>query len=141
MWPRTFAERLESWRDLRSQAESRPAPEALALINAWWFNTPWTAYHLHWDDQNSWPDPWQLLEDNLYCPLARALGIVYTIALLERSDIADVEIIEAEGNNLVQIGPEKYILNWDPEEIVNINPGELKPGHRLKLQEVKRKIQ
>jgi hypothetical protein len=98
-----------------------PVVDALTAINAWWFRTPWRAYHLHWDDQPSWPDPWQLLSDDIYCPLARGLGMLYTISLLERNDIQNAILADIATDNLVLVDKEKYILNWDPQQIVNIN--------------------
>jgi hypothetical protein len=123
MWPRTFAERLESWKQLRDQVASADTESALLAINSWWFQAPWRAYHLHWDDQPSWPDPWQLLSDDIYCPLARGLGILYTITLLDRTDIDSAELVLSKnGHNLVQVDKSKYILNWDKSTIVNISP-------------------
>ena len=120
MWPKTFAERLESWNNLKQQAAVMDLVPALEAINSWWFQTPWTAYHLHWDDRDTWPDPWQLLSDNVYCEVARGLGILYTVSLLERADMAPTTLILTEtGHNLVQVAKEKYILNWRPDSIVN----------------------
>jgi hypothetical protein len=120
IWPATFAARLESWNLLRDRCQNLPLESALAEINRWWFNTPWRPYYLHWDDQPTWPDPWQLLSDNVYCDLARGLGIVYTISMLDRLDMAPATLILTEdGSNLVQAAKEKYILNWKAEQIVN----------------------
>jgi hypothetical protein len=120
MWPITFDQRLESWSKLREQVCDQDVATALTAINQWWFRTPWKSYYLHWDDQPVWPDPWQLLSDNVYCDLARALGIVYTISMLDRADMAPVDLILTEdGYNLVQVAKEKYILNWEPDSIVN----------------------
>ena len=122
IWPATFSARLESWNLLRDQCINLPVASALEDINAWWFRTPWQAYHLHWDDSESWPDPWQLLSDNIYCELARGLGILYTITLLDRADLAPAELVlTAESGNLVLVTPEKYILNWASDTIVNTN--------------------
>jgi hypothetical protein len=122
MWPATFAARLESWNQLRDQTQSLPVKQTLNTINAWWFNVPWRPYYLHWDDQLNWPDPWQLLSDNHYCDLARGLGILYTITLLDRADLSDTTLILTEsGDNLVLVDKSKYILNWDQDTIVNTN--------------------
>ena len=122
MWHQTFAARLESWTALRTLAQDQDLETALAAINAWWSNSPWKAYYLHWDDYAHWPDPWQLLSDNIYCELARGLGILYTITLLDRADLAPVELVlTAESGNLVLATPEKYILNWASDTIVNTN--------------------
>ena len=120
IWPATFAARLESWNLLRDRCQNLPIESALDEINRWWFHAPWRPYYLHWDDQPTWPDPWQLLSDNVYCDLARGLGIVYTISMLDRADMADATLVLIENDgNLVQVAKEKYILNWKPDSIVN----------------------
>jgi hypothetical protein len=111
---------LESWNQLRDQCQTLPVQTALENINAWWFRAPWKPYYLHWDDQKTWPDPWQLLSDDIYCELARGLGILYTITLLDRADLAPVELILTQDDvNLVQVAKEKYILNWTADTVVN----------------------
>jgi hypothetical protein len=122
MWSANFAQRLESWNNLRDRAQTLPIEQALKDINVWWFDVPWRPYYLHWDDQSNWPDPWQLLSDNHYCDLARALGILYTITLLDREDLGDATLVLTEsGDNLVLVSKSKYILNWDQDTIVNTN--------------------
>jgi hypothetical protein len=124
MWYSDFADRLESWSDLRAKAQTLELEPALHLINQWWDQAPWKSYYLHWDDQPTWPDPWELLSDNVYCELAKALGILYTISMLDRADMADAEVVLTdEGYNLVRVAKEKYILNWNPESIVNTHQG------------------
>jgi hypothetical protein len=120
MWPVNFAQRLESWNHLRDTCQLLPLEKALEDINLWWFAVPWRPYYLHWDDQANWPDPWQLLSDNHYCDLARGLGILYTITLLDREDLDDAALVLTDsGDNLVQVAKSKYILNWDQDTIVN----------------------
>ena len=120
MWPKIFADRLATWANLRNECQTLDLETALDKINIWWSTTPWRPYYLHWDDLATWPDPWQLLSDNVYCDLARGLGILYTISLLDRADMADAELVLTEaGDNLVLVAKEKYILNWSPTSIVN----------------------
>jgi hypothetical protein len=137
IWPSTFADRLTAWADLRIQCQDLNLELALTAINQWWFNSPWQPYYLHWDDQPNWPDPWQLLSDNIYCDLARSLGILYTISLLDRADMADAELVLTDkGDNLVQVAKEKYILNWSPDSVVNTFQ-EVKIRRQLKQQQIK----
>lgn len=120
MWHNTFNERLASWAKLRADVQNQPIEQALTAINFWWSQVPWRPYYLHWDDQPTWPDPWQLLSDDVYCELARGLGILYTISMLDRADMEDAELVLTdEGDNLVQVAKTKYILNWSPDNIVN----------------------
>jgi len=140
MWPATFEQRLHAWGVLRESIQHAPLPQALADINAWWFHAPWRAYHLHWDDQAVWPDPWQLLSDNLYCDLARGLGILYTIAMLDRPDLQNWLLAETEQGNLVLDQDRKYILNWDSEQVLNINPGQINVRHSITQEQIKQQI-
>jgi hypothetical protein len=110
---------------LREHAQNLPLESALTTINCWWFNSPWQPYYLHWDDQTAWPNPWQLLSDNIYCEVARGLGILYTITLLDRADMMPASLIlTRSGSNLVQVSKEKYILNWEADCVVNTNQEE-----------------
>jgi hypothetical protein len=120
MWFEQFDSRLESWNQLREHVQSLDLESALTTINQWWFKSPWKPYYLHWDDQPKWPDPWQLLSDDIYCDVARGLGILYTITLLDRADMANTELVLTEDDsNLVLVAKEKYILNWEADVVVN----------------------
>ena len=137
IWPATFADRLAAWADLRIRTQSLDLESALTAINSWWFNTSWQPYYLHWDDQPTWPDPWQLLSDDIYCPVARGLGILYTISMLDREDIVDAELVLTEsGDNLVLVQETKYILNWSPDSVVNTFQ-EVKIRRQLKQHQIK----
>ena len=138
MWCSTFEQRLAAWNSLRDRVRDLPVPEALEEINIWWQQTPWRAYHLHWDDRQDWPDPWQLLSDNIYCDLARGLGILYTITVLDRDDMQDAELIETEQGNLVQLDGGKYILNWGSDLELNTHLQQSK--HHIAQREVKQQL-
>jgi len=138
MWGSTFEQRLAAWTALRDRVRDLPTSNALDEINAWWQRTPWCAYHLHWDDRPDWPDPWQLLSDNIYCDLARGLGILYTITVLDRDDIQDAELIETEQGNLVQVQDGKYILNWGTDLELNTRLQQSK--HHIAQREVKQQL-
>ena len=139
IWPATFAARLESWNLLRDQCSNFPVESALQNINSWWFGAPWRPYYLHWDDQATWPDPWQLLSDDIYCELARGVGILYTITLLDRADLTSASLILTQnGHNLVLVDQTKYILNWNPDTVVNTNQ-EVAIHRQLSQQQIHKK--
>jgi hypothetical protein len=140
MWPCTFEQRLVAWTGLREAVQFLPQEICLREINSWWFNSPWTPYHLHWDDRSTWPDPWQLLEDNIFCSVARSLGIMYTVVMLDRPDLQDTVMIDSENDNLVLVEQGKYILNWDRDTIVNTSSLKNKPRRVLTLQDLKKQV-
>ena len=138
MWCSTFEQRLAAWNALRDRVRTLPKDTALAEINYWWQQTPWRAYHLHWDDRVDWPDPWQLLSDNIYCDLARGLGILYTITVLDRDDLQDAVLVDSDQGNLVLVEDGKYILNWDQSIGLNINLQQNK--HQIAQRDVKQQL-
>ena len=139
MWSLPFDKRLNSWYTLRQRCQHLCVSESLQAINKWWFDCPWQPYYLHWEDMDSWPDPWQLLSDNVYCEVARGLGILYTITLLDRADLTSASLILTQnGHNLVLVDQTKYILNWNPDTVVNTNQ-EVAIHRQLSQQQIHKK--
>ena len=55
-------------------------------------------------------------------------------------DIEHGVLTEVNGDNLVLINESKYILNWEPDAIVNINLGLKNPRHCVSLEQIKQQI-
>lgn len=136
MWKHLYQERLADWYHLRQAASALELPEQLQLINDWWFRAPIVNRVVTWDNPAEWPTPWDLLVNNGYCDLARALGIVYTLLLLDRQLYTDLEIISTGQDNLVQIDSGKYILNWAPSEVLNTNSTPLTVLQRINSKDL-----
>jgi hypothetical protein len=119
MWKTVYQERLADWVQLRQAAVLVKQSEQLRLINDWWFKAPIVNHLINWEDTQSWPTPWELLNNNGYCELARALGIVYTVMLVDNKSYTDLKIIQTKEDNLVLVDDGKYILNWAPGEMLN----------------------
>ena len=66
--------------------------------------------------------------------------MLYTISLLDRPDIQDAELIDTGSDNLVLVEQKKYILNWDRDQLLNINLAPLNPRHRLSQEQIKTQI-
>ena len=65
---------------------------------------------------------------------------MYTIAMLDREDLQDVQMIEYQSDNLVLVSQEKYILNWDPDQVVNISLRPSKSRRQVSQEQIKQKI-
>jgi len=122
IWPSRYEDRLSQWLRLREDNRHNDLETALLAINDWWQRPLWVPYYLHWDDMPEWPDPWDLLADNHFCSVAKALGIVYTIHMISRPDITSLQMAvnRDSADNLVLVNEGKYILNWAQGQLVNI---------------------
>ena len=60
--------------------------------------------------------------------------------MLDREDLQDACMIEYQSDNLVLVAQEKYILNWDPDQVLNISLGRSKPRQHVSQEQIKQKI-
>lgn len=138
----SFYQRLRAWKDLRHKIVSLSLADKCITVDAWWQMAPLVSHHLHPMDQQNWPDPWNLLSENMYCLLTRALGIVYTLQMSQISDINLVIASDAQGDEcpLVLVDNAKYILNYWPDTVLNNCLNDFKIKKQLSLDSVKTKI-
>lgn len=131
----SYEHRLKYWHELRTQLESHDTKTKCIDIDNFWQSCPIVNHYLHTDFMHEWPDPWELIVENNYCPYARALGMIYTLLLL---GITDIDLVDAIDNNseevvLVLVDNAKYILNYWPNTVVNncLQDFKIKKRHNL----------
>lgn len=123
-WGLRLNERLSQWREFRQKLNKLPLESALLEVNSMWSTAPFVGHYLEPDNSKDWPDPWELLAENYYCDIAKALGIIYTI-YFTRHKTTDIELHiyydyqDKVRVNVVSVAQGKYILNYWPHEIVN----------------------
>ena len=115
--------RLREWFKLKETLVDQDLSTICIEVDRFWQRVPITTYYLHPDDIEDWPNPWELISDNNYCYYGRALGMVYTLLLLGIKDIDFVGAIDDNRENvvLVLVDNAKYVLNYWPESVLNIN--------------------
>jgi len=116
-----YEARLKSWVDLRNNLTDKPLETQIVEVDRFWQRAPIQTYYLHTDFIDEWPNPWQLLSENIYCYYARALGIIYTLNLL---GVKELDLCEAIDHNsesvvLVLVDSAKYVLNYWPDTVLN----------------------
>ena len=121
-----FQSRLRSWANLRESLTNTDIENICIVTDQYWQQSPIMNHYLHPVDIDNWPDPWQLLDDNMYCPYARALGMIYTLVML---GISDIDLVDATDHNsidvvLVLVDRAKYVLNYWPNTVVNNKLGD-----------------
>lgn len=123
-WMLKVNDRLTRWKEFRQSIDKLPIDRAVSEVNNMWSTAPFVTYYLSPDSPDTWPDPWELLAENYYCDIAKALGIIYTIYFTshKNTDMA-VEIYydfqKKIRSNVANVSNGKYILNYYPFEIVN----------------------
>ena len=113
-----FDDRLRSWYELRTILQHSDLKTQCVGVDHCWQRAPQVNRHLHPDDSENWPDPWQLIADNNYYNIARGLGMAYTLALLGIKDI-DFYIGKCYNDDITVITVDKYHLNHYPNSVLN----------------------
>ena len=116
-----FNIRLQAWYEFRNKIKNKSVSEKCIETDNFWQKCPIVNHYLHTDYVTDWPDPWVLLSENMYCNVAKALGICYTLLL---TGVNDIKMVQAIDNNneeviLVLVDNAKYILNYWPNTVVN----------------------
>lgn len=125
MFQQSAEDRLKSWREFRHSLDNLPLEEALERTAQFWARAPFYPYYLDPADPAMWPDPWNLIMENVYCDLAKCLGIVYTVLLTTHRSALEFEMRvykdPATGYeyNIAWINQGKYILNLIDGQVVN----------------------
>jgi len=116
-------DRILSWRLWRDELEKNSLDEVVGIIAKDWSKVPVVMHYLAPDQISNWPNPWQLITDNLYCDLSIALGMYYSLALLDHPKITDLRLqvykVPEGWLNLSSINQGKYVLNYNHGKVVN----------------------
>jgi hypothetical protein len=137
-----YEARLRSWYDLRAEIDGTLIQNMCVEVDNWWQKAPLVNHHLHILDTENWPGPWDLLVENTYCTVARALGICYTLFLSGVNDIEMVEATDSVGEDvvLVLVDNAKYILNYWPETVLSNNLTDFTIKRSIDISNLKTKI-
>ena len=137
-----YDSRLRSWYELRTAVESLDTKNKCVEIDEYWQKAPLVNHYLHLQDLSSWPGPWDLLVENTYCTVARALGMCYTLLL---AGVNDIELVEAIDNNgedvvLVLVDNAKYILNYWPSTVLSNTLTDFSIKRHVDISQLKLKL-
>lgn len=134
--------RIKLWRKLREDLEDKDLETICIEVDKFWQQVPMVSHYLHPDDMCDWPNPWELISDNIFCYYARALGMVYTLMLLGINDIVlmEVKAYNDEDMVLISINDAKYILNFTPNSVVNTKQSDYQIKRYLDVDTLRTKI-
>ena len=126
MWKLETSERIARWRDFRKSLDDLPLADAVQAVAEFWHTCPYQPYYLDPADPVSWPTAWDLIAENYYCDLAKALGMLYTIQFTQHGNTLDAEIHIYNDlktgyvYHLPVLASGKYVVNFIDNKILNI---------------------
>lgn len=133
--------RLQHWYNLRQTLQNADTLTKCVEIDSWWQSAPLVSHYLHPHEMESWPGPWELLNDNEYCHLARGLGMIYTLLLL---GITDIDFCLGKDDNsedvVLVLVQDTYVLNYWPNTVQNNKTTDFTLSTRISIDSLKEKV-
>lgn len=132
MFEKKFEDRMSVWQDFRNSLETSDTPFQ-DVIN-FYRRAPLVSIHTDPWNPESWPDPWQLLDENQYCDFCTVLGWCYSLQLTDRFKGSSFEIHITTDNNLgygYLLAVDDTILGYGKDSITKRKdlPSTLQPQH------------
>lgn len=136
MFKKPYEERLVLWRQFRDELEACKDPIQFAID--FYKDAPSVMLNADPWDQSTWPDPWELLQENMYCELTRVLGIGYSLQLTDCLNQSSFEIhIYTDSNRgyCYLLSVDDYIVGWEENTYVSKQdlPQDLLSQHTYQL--------
>lgn len=122
MWILRSDQRLAEWKKFRKKISELDSQQAIQSTTQLWSFAPFVNHYLDPATPKEWPNPWQLLDENYYCDLAKALGMLYTLALSKPDLELELRVYEDSNKNIynvVWIDQGEYVINYWHNETVN----------------------
>ena len=117
-----FEERLRQWREFRDSLETTKDPIQATLD--YYSLVPTVTMQTDPYDKDRWPTPWELLEENIYCPFVKILAICYTLQLTDCLSHHDFEIhitLDANNNVLYLLFVGDRVIGFEEDTYVHKN--------------------
>lgn len=119
MWNLHPQERLAEWKQFRQSLNNYDFETALEKNSEFWSRVPFVDHYLDRIPPEKWPGPWELLYNNQFCDLSRALGMLYTWQFTDHAQKSNSELriyynhCAGERANCFCVNHPEYVLNLE----------------------------
>ena len=90
MFNGNFYQNIKLWLSLRNRLEQDDDPYQ-SVFN-FWNTVPTSKMSIDPYNKDTWPDPWEMIQENDYCEFKKLLAISYTLQLTDRFSRSDFGI-------------------------------------------------
>lgn len=121
MFNKKFEDRLAIWSDFRNSLSHSddPIQDTIDFFN----NAPLVSIATDPWDKNTWPTPWQIIQENNYCEFVKLLAICYTLQLSDCLTDTPFEIYIAsnDNNRYYLLYVNDLVIGYEYDKYVNKN--------------------
>jgi len=112
-------ERLHLWKKLREEIKQLPIEKQLTEVAKFCATIPRGARSIDYYSPADWPTPWEIFFHGSFCRNSVSLIIFYTLTLLNKDDIELWVVKDNEGDYLLPVVNNTFILNYESGKVSN----------------------
>ena len=135
-----FEYRLAAWHQFRTLVERDESPFT-KVIN-YWNAVPLSSRNVDPYDQSTWPDPWEMIEENSFCEFTKLLAVAYTLQLTKRFANSDLVFKIGVDNRLSRLYymllVDDQIIGLDDDKSMYVMEQEPENMHLQKIHTLKK---
>jgi hypothetical protein len=132
-------ERIVLWRSFREEIAPLQEQEQLNRIAEFFADIPIGSRCLDYYTPSSWPTPWEILHDKMFCPNTISLLIFHTLNVVLGNGRAAIILIEDDRDRyLVPLLDNKYIFNFELGMISTVHDPRIKIIDRFEDETIDR---
>lgn len=118
-------ERLSAWRSFRHELEGKPEAQQLEAVAKWFSVAPISTYVLDFDRVDTWPTPWEIMNEGDFCTTAIAYLMERTLILAgwqpERLKLHFVRNLNIQDQMMILLVDDLYALNYVHGDVFNFD--------------------
>jgi hypothetical protein len=116
-------DRLEHWKQFRRQLPSLPETEQLNSVAKYWALAPLAKVSYDVEDPMSWPTPWEMISQGIWCRNSVAIGMEFTLRLSgwkpQRLQLAMLRDYELSEQTMIVIIDDSKVMNYTYSVVVD----------------------
>ena len=119
-------DRLDAWRDFRKSLDGQAEEVQLTMVVEWFAETPISTFVLDFDHPETWPGPWEVMNEGNFCSTAIAYMMQQTLQLVgwdqSRFEFRYIRNNKIEDQMMVLLIDDKWALNYGYRQVVDFEP-------------------
>lgn len=119
------SERLAAWRDFRGSLVGLEEKEQLSKVASWIALAPTSTYVLDYDNPQTWPSPWDLINQGDFDDVAKVWLALKTLLFMgwapERFTLAYVRNTEESFQTMILLVDNQEALNYRFSGVINFD--------------------
>lgn len=109
--------KISKWRAFREENKDKEKKQFLNEVAVFFSNVPISSRYIDYYNPLSWPDPWEILCNSMFCVNGISILIYYTVVLCGVDNVKLLLVDDMEDRYLLVLVDDVHLLNYALNEV------------------------